>query len=147
MPQDDQLGNVVNHLTTTGNSGPPQLHSMSDLLALTGPTSQPGSGGGPGGKFDFNPDELNDLITKWQRLYDDLSNDHEIAQAMTKVTPPAAEDASSAFADTANASGFSYLRANEQMQNYVKNYIKKLNDALKSYTNAEQANADHARRV
>jgi hypothetical protein len=147
VAQGDQVPNLLNNLTSTSDNGPRQLNSMSDLLGTTGPTSALANGGGAGGEFDFSPDELRDLINQWTRLRSDLRDDYRIGQALTRVTPPADEDASKAFARKANQSGAAYLRHNQEMQDYVTAYIKKLQDTLDSYTNAEQAGADHARRI
>jgi hypothetical protein len=66
---------------------------------------------------------------------------------MVRVQPPGDEDASKTFAQKANESGRAYLKHNEEMLNYVNDYIRKLQAALDSYHNTEQAVAGSARRI
>jgi hypothetical protein len=141
---DGQFNALVTDLTTTGSSSP-QLTSLSDLLAVTGPTSAVANGGGGG--YKFSPEELQGVLTDWKHLLDDLKKTARTAERMTQVQPPGDEDVSKNFAQRANESGEAYRRHNQEMQDYVNAYIQKLQAALDSYHNTEQAVAGSANRI
>jgi hypothetical protein len=81
---------------------------MSDLLAVTGPTSAVANGDGTGG-YKFSPDELQEIIKEWKGILTDLRTLQKTAQRMVQVQPPGDEDASKHFAQKANESGRAYL--------------------------------------
>ncbi|KAA2266993.1 PE domain-containing protein [Solihabitans fulvus] len=141
----DQVSNLVNNLTTP-EDGSPQLTSMSDLLGLTGPTSSLINGGGAGG-YKFSPEEMPGIIKEFQGIRDDLQKVARTAQRMVQVKPPGDEDASKRFAQLANDSGHAYLKLNQDMQDYVSNYIQKLQSAMDVYQKTEQAAADAAKNI
>jgi hypothetical protein len=86
-------------------------------------------------------------LTDWKHLLDDLKKTARTAERMTQVQPPGDEDVSKNFAQRANESGEAYRRHNQEMQDYVNAYIQKLQAALDSYHNTEQAVAGSANRI
>jgi hypothetical protein len=136
---------LITDLTTT-TSSTTQLTSMADLLAVTGPGTAVANGG-EGGGYKFSPDELQEIIKEWTGIRDDLRELQKTAQRMVRVRPPGNEDASNRFAEAANNSGNAYLKHNQEMQDYVSSYIKKLQAALDSYRNTEHDIAGSANRI
>ncbi|WP_027933229.1 hypothetical protein [Amycolatopsis thermoflava] len=90
---------------------------------------QVGGNGSPGG-YQFSPDEVRGVISKWKELRDDLQTDLANAQAVARVAPPGKEFASGDFVNkAAKASGETLLLQHQRMVDYVHNYIAALEKA------------------
>ncbi|GAA5157744.1 MULTISPECIES: hypothetical protein [Amycolatopsis] len=98
---------------------------------------QVGKNGTPGG-YQFDPDEVQGVIQKWQKLYDELQDDIAKARTVANVRPPGQEFASSDFVQRgAGPSGDTLLQQHERMRDYVQNYITALQKASGQITQSE----------
>jgi hypothetical protein len=127
----------------------------------TGQTQNPGAtppSGAPaalpitpeaGGKFEIDPDKLSAEIPKWQKLLDDLREDYNIGTRMTQIKVPGkngTDQISPPYIKKANESGQKFLEHNRAMQNFVTDYIKKMQTALAGHAQNEQAQTDALKR-
>jgi len=88
-----------------------------------------GSGGSPGG-YEFSPDEVRGVISKWKKLLDDLQDDVKEATKVAQVKPPGQEFASGDFVNkAAKLSGETLQLQHQRMVDYVTNYIEALEKA------------------
>jgi hypothetical protein len=136
----NMAGNLVTNVTNP-NGGPRQITSLADLMGLNGTPA------GAGQSYSYSPDQLQAVINKYQDVLQALTQAARDGQHIAEVIPPADEDASRQFARQANNSGQAFLQANQQAIRYVQDEINKLNAALQQYNQAEDANAQQARRV
>ncbi|TNC27465.1 hypothetical protein FG385_09090 [Amycolatopsis alkalitolerans] len=90
---------------------------------------QVGKNGSPGG-YKFDPDQVQDVINKWQTLLDDVNEDIREAKTIAQVQAPGKEFASGDFIQKgAGPSGDTLLQQHERMQEYITNYINALEKA------------------
>ena len=90
---------------------------------------QVGSNGSPGG-YKFDPDQVQNVINKWQELLSDLEDDQQSVRILGSVSPPGQEFASGSYMDKGyNPSTQTLAQQNQRMIEYVQNYIKALQQA------------------
>ncbi|HVV14047.1 hypothetical protein [Amycolatopsis sp.] len=102
-----------------------------DTLTTVPPPApiQVGNNGSSGG-YKFDPDQVQDVINKWQALLDDVNADIESATTVAQVKPPGQEFASGDFVTQgANPSGQTLLTQHQRMKTYIQNYIEALQQA------------------
>ncbi|MDQ0378267.1 hypothetical protein [Amycolatopsis thermophila] len=88
-----------------------------------------GGNGSPGG-YQFSPDEVRGVISKWKELLTDLQTDLSNANTIAEVKPPGQEFASGDFVHrAAKVSGETLQLQHQRMVDYVKNYINALEKA------------------
>ncbi|NYI88506.1 hypothetical protein HNR02_001829 [Amycolatopsis endophytica] len=88
-----------------------------------------GNGGSAGG-YEFSPDEVRGVISKWKELLTDLQTDLSNANTIAEVKPPGQEFASGDFVNrAAKVSGETLQLQHQRMVDYVKNYIEALQKA------------------
>jgi methyl-accepting chemotaxis protein len=108
-----------------------QPATVADSLTTVPPPApiQVGSNGSSGG-YKFDPDQVQGVITQWQKLLDDLKDDVKHATRVADVKAPGLEFASSDFIKQAAApSGNTLLEQHRRMVQYVQNYIEALQKA------------------
>lgn len=108
-----------------------QPPAVADSLTSVPPPApiQVGDNGSPGG-YHFEPDQVQSVINKWQKLLSDLLLDRNNAVMIATVQPPASDVASSRFVSNgANPSGQTLLQQHDRMVQYVENYIEALRKA------------------
>lgn len=132
---------------------PPSADAPVDTLTSVPPPApiQVGTNGSPGG-YKFDPDEVQGVISKWQKLYDDLENDITQAQRVAAVQAPGQEFASGDFIQQgAGPSGDTLLQQHQRMREYVRNYIQALQNAsgqiAQSEDDARQAAAQQGQGI
>jgi hypothetical protein len=102
-----------------------------------------------GGKFEIDPDKLGAEMPKWQKLLDDLREDYNIGTRMSQIKVPGktgTDQISPPYIKKANESGQKFLEHNRAMQNFVTDYIKKMQTALDGHAQNEQAQTDALKR-
>lgn len=126
---------------------PTSANAPVDTLTSVPPPApiQVGSNGSPGG-YKFDPDQVQSVISKWQKLRDDIENDLRQAQVIAGVRAPGQEFASGDFIQQgAGPSGDTLLQQHLRMREYVQNYITALQQAsgqiAQSEDDAQQAAA------
>lgn len=87
-------------------------------------------GGGGGGSFKMDPQELETVISHWEDLLDKLTADGlKIERVADSLRAPAQDTASGGYVSSGLDSILALKTQNDSMMDYVKNYIKKLNIA------------------
>lgn len=88
-------------------------------------------GGGKGGQFKMDPQELSAVIGQWEDVLDKITEDGtKIRQlAVQSGAPPGNDPASGSFASTSADSIIALLNQNTSMQKYAQDYIRKLKEA------------------
>ena len=97
-----------------------------------------GNGGSAGG-YEFSPDEVRGVISKWKELLTACQDDLQDAQKVAGVTPPGKEFASGDFINkAAKASGETLVLQHQRMVDYITNYIEALQKAAGIVEEKEQ---------
>jgi hypothetical protein len=87
-------------------------------------------GGGKGGQFKMDPEELSAVIHQWEDVLDKIVDDGDKIQSLLMVRGAPGEDpASGSFASTSSDSITALLNQNTSMRKYAQDYIKKLKEA------------------
>ncbi|GDY30650.1 hypothetical protein [Gandjariella thermophila] len=139
----NMAGNLVTNVTNA-NSGPRQLTSLPDLMGMGGTPTAPASAGQ---SYSYSPDQLQAIIKKYQDVLQTLMQAAQSTTFIGMMDPPADEDASKEFTQKALGSGRAFRQANQQSIEYVSGEIDKLKAVLQQYNQAEEANAEQARRI
>ncbi|VVJ25304.1 Uncharacterised protein [Amycolatopsis camponoti] len=111
-----------------GEAGQAAQALWGDVLATSGRVY---GGGGKGGQFKMDPDELSSVISQWEDVLDKIVEDGNKIQSLVyapKLAP--GEDAvSGSYASTTSDSIAALQRQNDSMRKYAQEYIKKLKAA------------------
>jgi hypothetical protein len=88
-------------------------------------------GGGKGGQFKMDPQELSAVIGQWEDVLDKISADGDKIQHLVVASgsAPGRDPASGSFASTSTDSIIALLNQNTSMRKYAQDYIKKLKEA------------------
>ncbi|NIH86333.1 hypothetical protein [Amycolatopsis granulosa] len=87
-------------------------------------------GNGTAGGYEFTPDDVRGVISKWKALLTDLQTDLSNANTVAEVRPPGKEFASADFVTKgAQGSGTTLQLQHQRMVDYVKRYIDALEKA------------------
>jgi hypothetical protein len=88
-------------------------------------------GGGQGGQFKMDPEELAAVISQWEDVLDKITEDgHRIERLIVESgTAPGKDPASGSFASTSSDSIVALYNQNVSMRKYAQDYIKKLKEA------------------
>jgi hypothetical protein len=88
-------------------------------------------GGGKGGQFKMDPEELNAVIGQWEDVLDKITEDgHKIERLVVESgNAPGKDPVSGSFASTSTDSIVALLSQNTSMRKYAQDYIKKLKEA------------------
>ncbi|WIX99971.1 hypothetical protein QRX60_38865 [Amycolatopsis mongoliensis] len=88
-------------------------------------------GGGKGGQFKMDPQELSAVIGQWEDVLDKIVEDGTKIQHLVVQSgaAPGKDPASGSFASTSSDSIIALLNQNTSMQKYARDYIKKLKEA------------------
>ncbi|MFE3173534.1 hypothetical protein ACFXPA_19355 [Amycolatopsis sp. NPDC059090] len=96
-----------------------------------------------GAGFTLNPDEAHSLLERARRLRDNAGKMQPSAEALTRLTPPAADPGSAGFNQQAVNAFEAGKSANENMQRYMAELISRLEKALGIVSDSDfQAAAD-----
>jgi hypothetical protein len=116
--------------------GPP---STFDQLAQWTTDATGGTGGGSGpGSYQFDPEAVSSLITKWEALYDEILKDgKDLAHARDSISPPSLDTPAGKQTDDARTSISAALSDNNQKAQYAQNYIDALRKANGTYVRQE----------
>lgn len=110
-----------------GEAGQAVQAVWGDLLGNSGHVY---GGGGKGGQFKMDPEELASVIGLWEDELDKIVEDGRTIESMRgAAVPPGQDPASGSFVSTAGDSIASLQEQNESMRKYVQGYIKKLKAA------------------
>jgi len=88
-------------------------------------------GGGKGGQFKMDPEELSAVIGQWEDLLDKIVDDNQKIQDIVALSgeAPGKDPASGGYATTSSDSALALLKQNESMRKYAQDYVKKLKEA------------------
>jgi len=88
-------------------------------------------GGGKGGQFKMDPEELAAVIGQWEDLVDKIFDDGQKIRELAALSTvaPGKDPASGNFASTSSDSIIALLAQNDSMRKYAQDYIKKLKEA------------------
>lgn len=88
-------------------------------------------GGGKGGQFKMDPEELNTVIGQWEDVLDQIVEDGNKIQSLvyTPKLAPGEDTVSGSYASTTSDSIAALQRQNDSMRKYAQEYIKKLKAA------------------
>ncbi|MDS0137031.1 MULTISPECIES: hypothetical protein [unclassified Amycolatopsis] len=88
-------------------------------------------GGGKGGQFKMDPEELAAVIGQWEDLLDKIVDDGEKIKGLRFADrlAPGQDPASDSYASTTGDSISALQRQNDSMRKYAQAYIKKLKEA------------------
>ncbi|WP_372665268.1 hypothetical protein [Amycolatopsis kentuckyensis] len=110
-----------------GEAGQAVQAVWGDLLGNSGHVY---GGGGKGGQFKMDPEELASVIGLWEDELDKIVEDGRTIETMSATAvPPGQDPVSGTFVSTARDSIASLQQQNESMLKYVQSYIKKLKAA------------------
>ncbi|NIH77713.1 hypothetical protein [Amycolatopsis viridis] len=95
-------------------------------------------GNGTAGGYEFTPDDVRAVISKWKALLTDLQTDLSNANTVAEVRPPGKEFASEDFVTKgAQGSGTTLQLQHQRMVDYVQRYIEALEKAAGIVEDAE----------
>ena len=88
-------------------------------------------GGGKGGQFKMDPEELAAVIGQWEDLLDKIVEDGNKIRTLvyTPKLAPGEDPSSGSFASASSDSIAALQRQNDSMRKYAQEYIKKLKEA------------------
>ncbi|WP_284749346.1 hypothetical protein [Amycolatopsis sp. RTGN1] len=88
-------------------------------------------GGGKGGQFKMDPEELNTVIGQWEDVLDQIVEDGTKIQSLVYAPKlaPGEDTVSGSYASTTSDSIAALQRQNDSMRKYAQEYIKKLKAA------------------
>ena len=88
-------------------------------------------GGGKGGQFKMDPQELSAVIGQWEAVLDKIVEDGEKIKGLrfSDRLAPGQDPVSGSYATTTGDSISALWRQNESMRKYAQDYIKKLKEA------------------
>jgi hypothetical protein len=88
-------------------------------------------GGGKGGQFKMDPEELSAVIRQWEDVLDKIVDDGDKIQHLLMVsgTAPGKDPVSGSYATTSSDSIVALFDQNTSMRKYAQDYIKKLKEA------------------
>jgi hypothetical protein len=111
-----------------GEAGQAAQALWGDALTSSAPVY---GGGGQGGQFQMDPEELNAVIGQWEDVLDKIVDDGAKIQDLLMVSgaAPGNDPASGSFASTSSDSIFALYNQNASMRTYAQDYIKKLKEA------------------
>ncbi|WP_216209398.1 hypothetical protein [Amycolatopsis aidingensis] len=96
-----------------------------------------GSSGGGGFRFP-SAEEIDSVIRKWEAEHETIIEDGEdIGYLLELATPPAKDQASTGYVETARASLKRLQEQNMSMRSYVETYIEKLLAAKRAHQGQE----------
>ncbi|MEV5718990.1 hypothetical protein AB0L41_34315 [Amycolatopsis mediterranei] len=89
-------------------------------------------GGGKGGQFKMDPQELSALIGQWEDLLDKIFDDGDKIRGLMSASglaAPARDSVSDSYSSTSVDSITALYQQNQSMRKYAQEYIKKLKEA------------------
>lgn len=97
-------------------------------------------GGGKGGRFEMDPQELSTVISQWEDVLDQIVEDGNKINGLiyTPKLAPGEDAASGSFASTSGDSIAALQRQNNSMRKYAQEYIKKLKEAQTKTVSTDQ---------
>lgn len=84
---------------------------------------------GPAGNasWEFDPDEIGSVISKWEALRDEVLGDREAIRNMVRMAiPPSNDDPSGDFVGQLQVGVQSLMESNESMLAYIQDFVEKL---------------------
>ncbi|WP_410616809.1 hypothetical protein [Amycolatopsis sp. lyj-109] len=101
-------------------------------------------GGGKGGRFQMDPEELSTVIGQWEDLVDKIAEDGDKIKNLAYFgsLAPGQDAASGSFASTSGDSIAALQRQNDSMRKYAQEYIKKLKKAREAVQGTDQSMSD-----
>ncbi|NIH87017.1 hypothetical protein [Amycolatopsis granulosa] len=109
-----------------------------DRAPTIGPTIGAGLTAVGGAGYHFDPDQIAELIPKWEELVNDLDSDFiALRLALQSANPPSADEPAAANAQAIRASLETATLHNRQMRQYADEWIRTLRKANGTYGNQE----------
>lgn len=100
---------------------------------------------GPAGNasWEFDPDEIGSVISKWEALLDDVKGDQLAINDMVGTAfPPSRDDPSGKFVQDLRDGLLSLLESNQSILAYIEDFLGKLKAAKGGIEATEVDNAD-----
>ncbi|SFB61958.1 hypothetical protein SAMN05216266_12945 [Amycolatopsis marina] len=100
---------------------------------------------GPAGNasWEFDPDEIDSVISKWKALRDDVVGDRDAIRDMLEMAiPPSGDDPSGTFVGDLQESLRSLLESNVSMLAYIQNFVEKLETAKAGIEAKDEENSN-----
>jgi hypothetical protein len=95
-------------------------------------------GGGAGGGYALNPDQLRDLVKQWHDILD-RARRYDAEIALIRATgSAAADDASGGFTAGVRNLGIGLKASHDSLTGYIGSYIAKIDGARVRYDDAER---------
>ena len=105
-------------------------------------------GGGGGGQFRMDPEELASVIGQWEAELDKIVDDkNKINLIMRSIQAPGKDSVSDGYVSTTMDSLLALQTQNDSMLKYVQEYIKKLKEAQTKTVATDHGMADPFRTV
>lgn len=99
------------------------------------------AGGGAGGGFKLDVEQMRALLPQWQDLRDTLDSLRQSRRDLRQVTAPAGDECSMAQNKAAQVHADLYGRSIDDQWNYADGYVKSLAAMLKKYEHHEASAA------
>lgn len=128
---DQQLDERLNAELTVLELSPPSA-GFADGGSLT-------LGGGHGGGYTFDSDQLDHIIARWHSVAAHADRMDEMIDVITKVSSAAVDRASTSFTSRTQAMGAGAQASHASLKSYATAYIERLQAARTNYTHTEQA--------
>lgn len=98
---------------------------------------------GGAGSWSFDPETLNNVLSRWEKLRDDALGDREaIRRMLNHALPPSEDQVSVGFTNKIVEGLLSLQESNDSMLTYVESFIEKLAAAKRHYQSTEDANVE-----
>lgn len=100
---------------------------------------------GPAGdaSWEFDPDEIDSVISKWKSLRDEVVHDRDAIRDMLEMAiPPSGDDPSGTFVGQLQDSLSSLLESNVSMLSYIQDFLEKLEAAKIGIEAKDEENAN-----
>jgi hypothetical protein len=124
-----------------GEAGQAAQALWGDAFASSAPVY---GGGGKGGRFTMDPQELSTVIGQWEDLLDKIAEDGQKIRSMTATLgiAPGKDTVSGSYESTTMSSLAALQEQNDSMRKYAQGYVKKLKEAQSKTVSTDQGMSD-----
>jgi hypothetical protein len=140
----DALANeAANGVSATAAVGAVLGGPAGAVMAGASAAARVAAAAGAGGSWSFDPDEIDAVIAEWKALLEELASDRtRMNSLLDAVNVIPSEDVPTIGYVGALADGIAGLEnSNYSMNEYVSDFIRKLEDAKKSITEADESSS------
>ncbi len=98
--------------------------------------------GGGGGSYSFSPEEMQNVIDRWQAIVERANSQLRHIQNVAETTSAAADGASTSFTARVQTAGADLAASHQSMTTYATDYISRLKAAQQRYQDTEHVVTD-----